>query len=228
MIKLIDILKEVAKLDAKQFEDKSKAIWGDRFDYSLVDYKNNKTPVKLICNKHREAQKEATGHEYFEQIPMHNLQGTEGCPQHRKEENKNTPQGETALLKVLNDLGYEEGKDFKIQYPYPGLTGEASKRKLTADVYLPGLNTIIEFDGELHFKPGNYSDSQEKFRKQVMYDKLKNAYCKENGVSLIRIPYSMKRSNQLTDLVRDAIEKIKPGEMILLGDYPKKGWNAEA
>ena len=217
----------MVKLDAKQFEDKSRAIWKDRYDYSLVDYKNNKTPVKLLCNnpEHRKEQKKETGYEYFEQIPMHNLAGIEGCPQHKKEESKGITKGEGLLIQTLSDLGYEEGTDFKVQYPYPGLTGETSKRKLTADVYLSDLNTIVEYDGEFHFKPGRFSNSEEKFRKQVMYDKLKNAYCKKNGVTLIRIPYTVRNSEQILEPLRNAIKNKKPGGIVLLGNYPKAGWN---
>ena len=227
MIKLKDILKEMIRLDAGQFEDKSKAIWKDRYDYSLVDYKNNKTPVKLLCNnpEHRREQKKATGYEYFLQVPMTNLQGVEGCPQHRKEENKGITKGENLLLQTLSDLGYEESKDFKVQYSYPGLTGEAGKGRLTADIYLPSLNTIIEYDGEFHFKPGRFSNSEEKFRKQVIYDKMKNTYCKENGISLIRIPYTVRRPEQILEPLRDAIKNRKPGRIVLLGNYPKAGWN---
>ena len=34
------------------FITKAKAIHGDLYDYSLVDYINNKTKVKIICSKH--------------------------------------------------------------------------------------------------------------------------------------------------------------------------------
>ena len=227
MISLRGILKEIVRSDAKQFEDKSKAIWKDRYDYSLVDYKNNKTPVKLLCNdpEHRKEQKRVTGYEYFLQAPILNLQGTEGCPQHKKEESKGVTKGEGLLLQTLGDLGYEEGKDFKVQYPYPGLTGEAGKGKLTADIYLPALHTIIEYDGEFHFKPGRFSNSEDKFRKQVIYDRMKNTYCKENSITLIRIPYTVRKSEQILEPLRAVIKNKKPGQVVLLGNYPKAGWN---
>jgi hypothetical protein len=210
----------------KQFIEKARKEWGDRYDYSLVDYKNNNTPVKILCNnpEHRKEQKKVTGEEYFLQTPRGHLQGHEGCPQHNRE--RTAPKGETLLLQTLSELGYEEGKDYKVQYPYPGLTGEATKRGLTADTYLPSLDTIIEYDGEFHFKPGRFSNSEEKFRKQVMYDRLKNAYCKENGITLIRIPYTMRKSEQLLKPLQNAIKNRKPGEIVLLGNYPKAGWNA--
>jgi hypothetical protein len=225
IIKLSNILLEMTST-TEQFIEKARKEWGDRYDYSLVDYKNNTTPVKILCNnpEHRKEQKKVTGEEYFTQTPRGHLQGNEGCPQHNRE--RTTPKGESMLLQTLGELGYEEGKDFKVQYLYPGLTGEATKRGLTADVYFPALNTVIEYDGEFHFKPGRFSNSEEKFRKQVMYDKIKNEYCKKNGISMIRIPYTIRKSEQLVEPLRDAIKNRKPGKMTLLGNYPKAGWNA--
>ena len=225
-LKLSKLVSEVLKNNAEAFIAKAKKEWGDRYDYSLVDYKNNKTPVKILCNnpEHRKEQKKVTGGEYFLQLPVNHLQGKEGCPQHNRE--RKIPKGETLLLQTLNDLGYEEGKDYKIGYPIISLTGTNTKKNLTVDAYFPKLNTMIEYDGEFHFSPGRYSNSEEKFRRQVMYDKMKNAYCKKNGITLIRIPYHIKKSDQLLEPLRNAIKNKKPGEIVLLGNYPKAGWNA--
>jgi hypothetical protein len=59
-------LKKVNKKDT--FIQKSKSIHGDRYDYSLVEYQNNKTKVKIICEKHGE----------FYQLPLHHTKGS-GC-----------------------------------------------------------------------------------------------------------------------------------------------------
>jgi len=42
----------VACTDEKEFKEKSARKYGDWFDSSLVIYKNQETPVKLICTKH--------------------------------------------------------------------------------------------------------------------------------------------------------------------------------
>ena len=34
-----------------EFIQQAKLIHGNKYDYSLVDYKNNRTKVKIICNK---------------------------------------------------------------------------------------------------------------------------------------------------------------------------------
>ena len=61
---------------------------------------------------------------------------------------------------------------------------------------------FIEFDGEQHFKDNshflwNSTDSLEDIQKR---DNIKNNYCKQNGLSLIRIPYTHKNI-KLEDLI---------------------------
>ena len=52
----------------KEFIEKSKAVHGDRYDYSSVSYVNNSTKVMIICREH----------EPFPQTPDNHLQG-KGC-----------------------------------------------------------------------------------------------------------------------------------------------------
>lgn len=42
------------KQTKEEFINKSKSIFGSKLNYSLVDYINSKTPVRLICNSHGE------------------------------------------------------------------------------------------------------------------------------------------------------------------------------
>lgn len=51
---------------------------------------------------------------------------------------------------------------------------------------------LIEFDGEQHFiynKNSNFWDNEEKFKLTQLRDNLKNQWCKNNNIPLIRIPY---------------------------------------
>lgn len=52
----------------KKFIEEAKKIHGDKYDYSLVNYINSKTKVKIICSIHGE----------FEQIPTDHVRGR-GC-----------------------------------------------------------------------------------------------------------------------------------------------------
>ena len=57
------------KISKEQFIDRAKNKHGDKFNYSLVEYINTTTKVKIICPIHG----------VFEQKPMHHVNG-EGCP----------------------------------------------------------------------------------------------------------------------------------------------------
>jgi hypothetical protein len=48
------------------------------------------------------------------------------------------------------------------------------------------LQFIIEFDGVQHIKP-KFGD--EIFKRTIEHDKIKNLYCKQNNISILRIPY---------------------------------------
>lgn len=59
----------MARLTIEEFLAKAKVVHGDRYDYSLVEYVNNQTPVKIICPKHG----------FFKQRPNDHFRGR-GCP----------------------------------------------------------------------------------------------------------------------------------------------------
>jgi len=48
---------------------------------------------------------------------------------------------------------------------------------------------LIEYDGIQHFKPIKYFGGEEKFKFQQKTDFIKNEYCKNNNIKLLRIPY---------------------------------------
>lgn len=61
------------------------------------------------------------------------------------------------------------------------------------DFYLPKYNLMIEYDGSQHYVPSRWNKDEEKdledFRKTQESDKIKNQYCKDNNIDLLRIPY---------------------------------------
>jgi hypothetical protein len=62
-------IKESAKTTSK-FIDEAISIHGSRYDYSKVNYINNRTPVTIICPEHGE----------FQQIPTVHINAKGGCP----------------------------------------------------------------------------------------------------------------------------------------------------
>lgn len=81
--------------------------------------------------------------------------------------------------------------DFKEQYSFKDCK---YKGNLKFDFYLPSLNVCIEYDGVGHFKPTNFNGIDDErairgFEKQKLHDDIKDNYCKENNITLLRIPY---------------------------------------
>lgn len=63
-----DEISSKQRMGLNNFITKAKEIHGDKYDYSLVNYKNNRTKVKIVCPEHGE----------FEQLPTNHLRG-KGC-----------------------------------------------------------------------------------------------------------------------------------------------------
>lgn len=151
----------------------AKEIHGDRYDYSLVEYKGAKTPIQIICPKHG----------VFIQTPNNHLKGY-GC-QYCSES-----QGEKLISDILskNSLNFDRQKRF-----LDCRDTQKGKRclPLPFDFYLSKYNTCIEYDGIQHFKSLDFFGGDEGFSKRKHLDKIKNQYCKKKGIKLIRIPYSM-------------------------------------
>jgi hypothetical protein len=150
---------------SKIFIEKARQIHDNRFDYSKVKYNRMKDKVIIICNKHGD----------FEQLPYNHLMGN-GCPICKNSIGENKIE---SFLKKNNFL-FEREKTFD---------DCKNKEKLPFDFYLSDINTIIEFDGEQHFKPMGYFGGLKKLLYTQQNDKIKNEYCKNNNIRLIRIPY---------------------------------------
>ena len=60
-----------SKLTQKEVLERFKKVHGDKYDYSLIEYFDSRTKVKIICKE--------DGHGIFEQNPTSHLQGI-GCP----------------------------------------------------------------------------------------------------------------------------------------------------
>lgn len=59
--------------------------------------------------------------------------------------------------------------------------------RMSFDIWLPEHNVAIEFDGEQHYKPG--FGGKEKLEQTKKLDAQKNKLCRDNNITLIRIPY---------------------------------------
>ena len=78
---------------------------------------------------------------------------------------------------------------------------------LPFDIYIPSLNLAIEYDGEQHFDPKHSFNGEIGFGETVLHDAMKNAYCKDNNINLLRIPYW--EFNNIENIICQEIEKLK-------------------
>lgn len=150
------------KLD---FIKKSKLIHGTKYEYSLVKYKNSHTKVNILCKYHG----------LFRQTPNKHILG-QGCPV------CNESKGEIKIEKYLlnNKIDYIKQKTFE-NCKYVS--------NLKFDFYLPKYNTLIEYDGEQHFIKYRFEKNDNNLLLRKSRDNIKNIYCKENNINLIRIKY---------------------------------------
>ena len=78
--------------------------------------------------------------------------------------------------------------------PQKSFDGCIYKSKLKYDFYLPDYNMCIEYDGEQHFSPVDFAGkgiewANNNFKLTQIKDEIKNKYCKDNGINIIRIPF---------------------------------------
>ena len=72
------------------------------------------------------------------------------------------------------------------------------------DFYLPYYNMIVEYDGQQHFEPIKIWGGEEKLKRQQENDEIKNQYCKNNNINLVRIPYT-KNKEEIIQIINDII-----------------------
>lgn len=144
----------------KDFIDQANSVHNNKYDYSLIEYKNSRIKIKIICPKHG----------IFLQSPNSHLSGY-GCSICK------SSKGENKIRKYLieNNIQFEEQKQFN------------ELGRMRYDFYLPANNLLIEYDGKQHFGIGNWNKD---FKSLKQNDKIKNEFAEKNNITLIRIPYT--------------------------------------
>ena len=110
-----------------------------------------------------------------------NILNGKGCPYCKRSK------GEMKISQILDDMAVEYG----IQYRFPDCKDESV---LPFDFFLPTYNTCIEYDGLQHFEPCTFGGiskerAAENLKLAQKHDRIKDKYCQDNNIILIRIPY---------------------------------------
>lgn len=75
------------------------------------------------------------------------------------------------------------------------------KKPLVFDFFLPVHNILIEFDGEQHDRPIKIWGGNKAFALQKKRDSIKNEYCINKKIKLIRIKYYENIERKLEQLL---------------------------
>ena len=156
----------------------------DRFNGKIIcleKYKGRFEKHKFKCLEH----------DYVWETTPNTLYQGKGCPM------CTISTGEMAIENYLNK--------HNINYVYQMRFDDCrDKRTLPFDFYIPSLNTCIEYDGEshydLHFYEYRVQEPESALEETKRRDKIKNNYCLEHGINLLRIPYTQKQNiNKILD-----------------------------
>lgn len=175
------------KMSLEVFIKKSNQIHDNKYNYSLVNYKNANTKVEIICPKHG----------IFLQCPKDHINQLQGCPLCA------VSKGEKEILKYLK----ENNIKYIPQHAFDNCVNEQTGRKLFFDFYIPEYNLCIEFDGEQHFFPLEIFGGAKKFNYLIQRDEIKNKYCKENNINILRIKYNQFK--QINNILNNYVEHFK-------------------
>ena len=172
------------KCNEKYWNVESVSEYFKEYGFKLIskEYKNPKTSLKIEC---------CNGHIFNKTLNAFN-------------ENKCCPicsssSGEDRISGILKGMNI----DFIFQKTFKECK---DKKVLPFDFYIPKYNLIIEFDGIQHFKPISKFEGEEGFSIRILHDAIKNQYCEDNNINILRIPYW--DYDNIEKLIKEKINQI--------------------
>ena len=165
----------------EEFIRLSNEIHNYKYDYSKTFFKFATDKIIIICPIHGEFIQRANSH----------IAGI-GCYKCK------SSKGEKIIAKILekNGIEYTPQKKFK----------ECKNIKLLPfDFYLENYYICIEYDGEQHYIPKNHFGGISAFNEIKKRDAIKEKFCLENKIELIRIKYN----DNIEEKMNGILEMIK-------------------
>lgn len=164
------------------FITEANKIHNSKYLYLKSNYIDRKTDVIITCSKHGD----------FIQRPAHHLRGA-GCPTCAE------TKGEESIRIFLenHNIKFEQEKRFK---------DLKDKSYLYYDFYLPEYNLCIEYDGKQHFEAIEYFGGEKAFLETQKRDEIKNQYCRDNNIDLLRISY--KEKDKIEEIINTHLPNV--------------------
>ena len=144
----------------------------------IGEYINGKTPILHKCK--------IDNFEWYG-IP-NNMRRRGGC------QRCNESSGEREVRQYL------ERNNIKYIFQYP-FNDCCDTNPLPFDFYLLDYNYCIEYQGKQHYEPIDFFGGQKNFEYIIKHDNIKNEYCKNNGIKLLRIPYYKNVEEELNNFL---------------------------
>lgn len=218
------------KLNTEKFIEKSLKVHNNYYDYSLVEYKNNKIKVLIICREHGQ----------FEQTPNNHLLG-QGCPKCDFSAKLNTNDFIERCKKIHNDkydyslVDYKnsntmvsiicrEHGEFK-QFARNHLAGYGCKvcagnKKLTNEEFIEKSNIVHNF--RYDYSKTLYKRSLDKViiicREHGEFEQTPNKHLNGRGCAICGMKYGKMENKWLDKIGIDKLNRqIKVGSYIVDG-----------
>lgn len=152
------------------FETVRKLIENEGYKLHSKSYSNNTEKLLMSCNK---------GHKF--KMNMSNFNQGNRCPE------CNESKGEKRIREYLTNRNI----NFVEQYKFPDCK---NIRPLPFDFAIfnqkDELLYLVEYDGRQHFEVANCFGGIDGFNATKTNDRIKDCYCLDNDINLIRIPYT--------------------------------------
>ena len=193
---------DFVKINTKEdFIQQAIKRFGDKFDYSKVNYVNSRTKITIICPEHGE----------FEILPYGFLHNVCGCPQcnvlrYARLTKYKASHGELLVESILQKYNIP----YKIQLELIANEKIRLTNLIVVDFFVKykGKQYFIEYNGRQHYEyiPFFHKGGVVDFEMQQKRDKWLRDFCElhKDKVSLLEIPYSTK-DKDIEKLILDFI-----------------------
>lgn len=160
------------------------------------EFKGDKIPLKMMCS---------CGNDFSVTL-NHFVNGKYQCNECRLKQSAIAASVELWLNQ--NKILYVKEKIFE---------NCRNKKPLPFDFYLPDFNACIEVDGIGHYRPVAFNGDKEKakiiYEQRVENDKIKNNYCEQNNIPLLRLPFWVIEKEEHNLELKNFILSIKNNDL---------------
>lgn len=123
-----------------------------------------------------------------------------------KGDKKMLSRGERECKRVLEDIYKRPFRNMRPDFLRNNVTGG---NNLELDCYNPEIKVACEYNGKQHYEYNTFFHrNKDNFLNQKYRDDMKRRICKENGVILIEVPYSVDIPD-IEDFIKKKLRAIK-------------------